>query len=199
MSASSDLIQRRQPLPPVILASQSSRRVELLRQLLPGFRVSPSYAAELHEASMGSRRLCEVNAQRKALSVAERFPDHLVLGADTLVFLDEQPLAKPADLGEAREMLSRLSGRIHSVVTGVCLVQVGVARRRLFSEVTHVRFRELTAEGISEYLERVDVLDKAGSYAIQEEGHRLVEAVEGSRSNVIGLPLEALRIALEAW
>ena len=192
-------VRRMHPLPPVILASQSSRRVDLLRELLPGFRVSPSHATELEDATMGPRLLCEVNAQRKAFPVAERFPGHLVLGADTLVFLDDQPLAKPADLDEARRMLSRLSGRVHQVITGVCLVQLGASRVRRFSEVSYVRFRELTPAIISEYLGRVHVLDKAGAYAIQEEGEMLVETVEGSRTNVIGLPLESLRSALEAW
>ncbi len=187
------------PLPPVILASQSSRRLALLGEILPEFEVAPSYATELHDTTVGSRRLCEINAQRKAFSVGERFPGHLILAADTLVFLDEEPLSKPADLAEARAMLGRLSGRIHQVITGVCLLHVSVARTRIFSEVTRVRFRILTSEIIEDYLERVEVLDKAGSYALQEEGHRLIEAVEGSRSNVIGLPVESVRAAFEAW
>ena len=199
MNPPSPALNRSEPLPPVILASQSSRRVDLLRELLPGFRVSPSYATELTDPSLGARRLCEVNAQRKAFSISERFPDHLVLGADTLVFLGNEALSKPADLAEARLMLSRLSGQIHQVITGVCLVQVSRARMKLFSEVTYVRFHSLSPEDIEAYLERVNVLDKAGSYALQEEGHRLVAAVEGSRSNVIGLPVETLRSALESW
>lgn len=186
-------------LPPVILASQSSRRLALLGEILTEFEVAPSYATELHDPTLGPRRLCEINAQRKAFSVGERFPGHLILAADTLVFLDEEPLSKPADQSEARAMLGRLSGRIHQVITGVCLLQVSVARTRIFSEVTRVRFRTLTSGVIEEYLERVDVLDKAGSYALQEEGHRLIETVEGSRSNVIGLPVEAVRAALEVW
>lgn len=199
MNPPSPTLNRAEPLPPVILASQSSRRVELLRELLPGFRVSPSYATELTDSSLGARRLCEVNAQRKAFSISERFPDHLVLGADTLVFLGDEAFSKPADLAEARLMLGRLSGQIHQVITGVCLVQVNRARMKLFSEVTYVRFHSLSPEDIEAYLERVNVLDKAGSYALQEEGHRLVATVEGSRSNVIGLPVEALRSALESW
>ncbi len=156
-------------------------------------------ATELHDATLGSRRLCEVNAERKAMSVAERYPNHLVLGADTLVFLDDQPLGKPTDLNEARSMLSRLSGRIHQVVTGVCLVHRAGARARLFSEVTYVRFHTLAPADIEDYLSLVPVLDKAGSYAIQQEGHRIVDRVEGSMSNVIGLPIEAVRSALERW
>ncbi|MCW5559426.1 MAG: Maf family protein, partial [Verrucomicrobiae bacterium] len=100
-------------LPPVLLASRSPRRVELLRRILPGFVTVPSDAVELSDPSLGARRLCELNAQRKALALSERFPDHLVIGADTLVFLEGDPLSKPADLEAARAMLGRLSGRTH--------------------------------------------------------------------------------------
>jgi septum formation protein len=189
----------RGPLPPLILASQSPRRVALLREIVPHFAVEPSYATELHDATIGARRLCEVNAQRKAFSAAERFPDHLVLGADTLVFIDGEPLAKPGDLGEARAMLQRLSGRVHEVITGVCLVHQTRGRARLFSDVTYVKFHPLTEPVIATYLERVNVLDKAGAYALQEHGDLIVAQVEGSRSNVVGLPVEAVRAALAAW
>ena len=185
--------------PPLILASESPRRVELLRQVVPQFEVTPSYATELHDSSIGARRLCEVNAQRKAMSVAERYPDHLVLGADTLVFLDGEPLGKPADLAEARAMLGRLAGRVHEVITGVCLVHQRATRVRLLAETTHVKFLPLTAADIEDYLGRVHVLDKAGAYAVQEHGERIVATVEGSFSNVVGLPVEAVRAALAAW
>lgn len=186
-------------LPPLILASQSPRRVELLRQIVPEFHVAPSFATELHDLSLGTRRLCELNAERKALAVAERYPDHLVLGADTLVFLEGDGLAKPADLAEARAMLRRLSGKVHEVITGVCLVRQSAARMRLLAEVTYVKFRTLTDADITEYLRRVDVLDKAGAYAVQEHGDFIVERIEGSFSNVVGLPLEAVRQTLAAW
>ena len=192
-------LARSQPLPPVVLASQSPRRVSLLRELVPKFRVNPSDATELHDTKMGIRRLCEVNAELKAFPVARQFPDRLVIAADTLVFLDDQALGKPADLDEARSMLRRLSGRIHEVITGVCLVQASVRRMRRFSDTTHVRFRVLEETDIAGYLERVHVLDKAGAYALQEEGHRIVDVVEGSRANVIGLPVESLRRELESW
>lgn len=192
-------LARSSPLPPIVLASQSPRRVSLLRELVPEFRVNPSDATELHDTQMGIRRLCEVNAELKAFPVSRQFPDRLVIGADTLVFLDNEALGKPVDLDEARAMLRRLSGRIHQVITGVCLLQASTRRMRRFSDTTHVRFRALEESDISGYLERVQVLDKAGAYALQEEGHRIVELVEGSRSNVIGLPVEALRRELESW
>ncbi len=199
MNQGSHPLARLHPLPPIVLASQSPRRVSLLRELVPEFRVNPSDATELHDTQMGIRRLCEVNAELKAFPVARQFPDHLVIGADTLVFLDDQALGKPVDLDEARHMLRRLSGRIHQVITGVCLLQTSTRRMRRFSDTTNVRFRVLEEADITGYLERVQVLDKAGAYALQEEGHRIVELVEGSRTNVIGLPVESLRRELESW
>ena len=186
-------------LPPFLLASTSPRRRELLREIVNDFEVVGSLATELHDASLPPRHLCEVNAQRKAWEVAERHPDHLVLGADTLVFLDQQPLGKPADLDHARHTLARLSGRIHSVITGVCLVHRRKNRMQTFAEVTHVQFKTLPEPVIEEYLREVPVLDKAGAYAIQQRGELLVERIEGSLSNVIGLPVEALRAALQGW
>lgn len=185
--------------PPLILASASPRRQELLRQVTPEFGVAPSYAAECEDASLGARGLCEVNARRKALAVAERYPAHLVLGADTLVFLDGRPLGKPVDLGDAAQMLRRLAGRIHEVITGVCLVQLEPGRMQVFSEATRVKFFAYDESVVSTYLASVHVLDKAGGYALQERGELLVERVEGSSSNVIGLPVEAVRAALAAW
>ena len=199
MNQGSHPLARLHPLPPIVLASQSPRRVSLLRELVPEFRVNPSDATELHDTQMGIRRLCEVNAELKAFPVARQFPEHLVIGADTLVFLDDQALGKPVDLDEARHMLRRLSGRIHQVITGVCLLQASTRRMRRFSDTTNVRFRVLEEADITGYLERVQVLDKAGAYALQEEGHRIVELVEGSRTNVIGLPVESLRRELESW
>jgi septum formation protein len=186
-------------LPPFILASGSPRRVELLRQLIPEFGVVRSDAHELHDASLGVRRLCEVNAERKALQVSGRYPEHLVLGADTLVWLDGEPIGKPADAHEAKVLLEKLSGRVHEVVTGVCLVHESGRRMRLFSESTRVKFRGLGEDVVTEYLSKVDTLDKAGGYAIQEHGDLIVEQIEGSMSNVIGLPLEPLRNAREQW
>jgi septum formation protein len=108
-------------------------------------------------------------------------------------------LAKPADLNEARVMLERLSGRVHEVITGVCLVHQAAAKAALFSDVTRVKFRDLTPEGIEQYLAKVHTLDKAGGYAIQEHGDEIVAQVEGSYSNVVGLPVDAVRAALENW
>lgn len=184
---------------PLILASASPRRVELLRTLVAEFQVVPSEATEVHDAALGVRPLCELNARIKAEPVARRHPGHLVLGADTLVWLEGRPLGKPADLAEARAMLEGLSGKAHEVVTGVCLRHDGSGRCEVFSDVTRVVFRSLDPGVIDRYLEAVPTLDKAGGYALQQHGDWLVESVTGSPSNVIGLPVEAVRTALERW
>ena len=184
---------------PLILASASPRRVELLQTLIAEFQVIPSEATELHDAVLGVRPLCELNARIKAEPVARRHPGHLVIGADTLVWLEGRPLGKPADLIEARAMLEGLSGKAHEVVTGVCLMHAISGRCEVFSEVTRVAFRSLDPGVIDRYLAVVPTLDKAGGYALQQHGDWLAESVTGSRSNVIGLPVEALRKALAGW
>ena len=186
-------------LPPIILASTSPRRAELLQQLTTEFKVVPSDAAELLDPQLTAREISQINAYRKARSVAKQFADALVLGADTLVYLDQQLLGKPRDLAEARQMLSKLQGRTHEVVTGICLIHLRAHRQTVFAESTDVTFRNLSAAEIERYLSLVDPLDKAGAYAIQEQGESVIVNVIGSYSNVIGLPLERLKVELEKW
>jgi len=186
-------------LPPLILASVSPRRAELLRQLGWQFQVVRSDAGEIAHEHLSPLELCQLNAHRKARTVAKRFPDALVLAADTLVFLDEEILGKPADLRAARRMLESLQSRIHQVVTGVVLMQLRAHRERVFAVSTDVRFRALTVDQIRNYLDRVNPLDKAGAYAIQEHGELIVEEISGSYSNVVGLPVEHVQTELNAW
>ncbi len=186
-------------LPPLILASASPRRVELLRQLSLDFKVVPGDVVELHHDQLTAREVSQINAYRKARCVAKRFPDALVLGADTLVHLDTTLFGKPATLEEAYQMLERLQGRTHEVVTGLCLLHLRQHRQAVFSESTAVTFHHLDAVRIRRYLNRVNPLDKAGAYAIQEEGDLIVEKIVGSYTNVVGLPLERLGRELEAW
>lgn len=131
--------------------------------------------------------------------MAERFPDAVVLGADTLVFLGRRIFGKPASRREAERMLLELQGRTHHVVTGVALVQRSTGRERVFAVTTAVRFRLLTRAQVRRYLARVNPLDKAGAYAIQEHGELLVEEIIGSFTNVVGLPLERVEAELRAW
>ena len=186
-------------LPPVVLASASARRSELLSHLPVSFTVIPSDAAEVHNEQLTVREVCQVNAYRKARAVAKQFPDHLVLGADTLVALNNRLYGKPADIDEAERMLSELQGKTHEVVTGVCLMHLQSHRVKTFSETTWVTFKQLKPEAIHDYVMKVSTLDKAGAYAIQEFGDLLVEGVDGSYDNVVGLPTESLKRAFAEW
>jgi septum formation protein len=186
-------------LPPLILASSSPRRAELLRQLPLKFRVVPSNATELWHEHLSPLELCQLNAHRKARAVAKKNPDALVLGADTLVFLRNEILGKPRDLAEAKRMLTMLTGRAHQVVTGVSLIHLRAHRERIFAVSTDVLFRSFSEATVADYLAKVDPLDKAGAYAIQQHGEWLVSEIAGSFSNVVGLPLERLESELKLW
>ncbi len=184
---------------PFILASASPRRRELLGGVVDEYEVVTMEVEEAHDPALTPAELTVANARLKTEFIARLHPSALVLGADTLVYLDGEPLGKPRSLDEARSMLRRLSGRTHVVCTGVCLVSGGGAVVHTFSELTEVTFRTLTEETISGYLERVHVLDKAGAYAVQEAGEMIIERVTGSWSNVVGLPVERLRAELAPW
>lgn len=186
-------------LPPLILASASPRRAELLRQLKLGFQVVPSDAGEIFDEQLSPWELCQLNAHRKARAVAKKHPDAFVLGADTLVFLDNEVMGKPADLAEAKRMLTRLQGQTHQVVTGISLIHLRVHHERTFAVSTDVTFRPLSAGQIDDYLSKTNPLDKAGAYAIQEHGEMVVSEISGSFSNVVGLPIEKVEEELKAW
>jgi septum formation protein len=186
-------------LPPLMLASASPRRADLLRELGVQFQVVPSRAEEVHHAQLTAGELCRINAHRKARSIAKQFPEALVLGADTLVYLGTTLFGKPASRRGARAMLAQLQGRTHQVVTGVCLYHRHQHRCRIFAEHTTVSFRPLSAAQIDAYLARINPLDKAGAYAIQEHGERIVAKISGSFSNVVGLPVERLQLELAEW
>jgi septum formation protein len=186
-------------LPPVILASASPRRATLLKLLNVDFRVVPGNIAEVAHEHLSPLEVCQLNAHRKAFAVAKKIPDALVLGADTLVFLDNEILGKPRSLPDARRMLARLQGRHHQVVTGVSLIHLRKHQERIFADSTDVLFHPLDDQQIREYVSQVNILDKAGAYAIQELGEMLVSEISGSYSNVVGLPVEMLRAELEEW
>lgn len=186
-------------LPPLILASASPRRAELLRELGVEFTVITSAAEEAHQEDFTARELCLVNAYRKARVVAKQHPQALVLGADTLVYLGTTLYGKPADLADAHRMLRELAGHTHQVVTAVCLLQLARHRCRLFAETTNVTFKPLTEAQITPYLAAIQPLDKAGAYAIQDRGDEIVERISGSFSNVVGLPQEHVKHELARW
>ena len=181
----------------LVLASASPRRRELLQAAGLEFVTAVVEGPELDDPSLGLAALVAANARAKALEVAVQHPQAVELGADTLVWLDGRALGKPADADDARRMLRVLSGRVHEVATGVHLLRLEPRQQVEFQEITRVSFRVLDARVIEEYLAAVNVLDKAGAYALQEYGELLIESVQGSRSNVVGLPVERTLAALE--
>ncbi|HAV62755.1 MAG TPA: septum formation protein Maf [Verrucomicrobiales bacterium] len=185
--------------PPIILASASPRRRELLDLLGWPFEVVPGDAVEITAGAMTPSEACQLNAYRKARSIAKRIPDAVVIGADTEVCLGPKTLGKPADLAEAGAMLQRLSGRAHQVVTGVCLLHLRKHLQVCFAEMTDVHFHRLSPAQRSAYLQRIHPFDKAGAYAVQEHGHLIIERLDGSFSNVVGLPLERLSVELRRF
>jgi septum formation protein len=184
---------------PIILASASPRRADLLARHGVPHRVETSGVAEPPLAHLTPRELCLANAARKAGAVADRFPDDIVLGADTEVALAGRVFGKPRDLAEAAAFLRTLAGRTHEVITGVAMVRRRPAQARAFAVVTRVTFRPLGEADIAAYLALVQPLDMAGAYAIQQHGERVVQAIEGPLSNVIGLPVERVIEELEQF
>lgn len=174
------------------LASGSPRRRELLAELLDDYEVLPTDAEELEAHPGGPLALVMENARLKARAVAELRPESWVLGADTLVALGDETFGKPADAEEAAVMLRRLSGKTHEVSTGLCLTRKAAGYEEARVTTSRVTFKELDAGTIAAYFGEVNPLDKAGAYAIQTRPDLIVESFVGSRSNVIGLPLEDL-------
>ena len=175
----------------VVLASASPRRRELIKQTGVDFEVYPSGAEEYVAEALQPREYAETMAKLKAEAVAKE-KTGVILGADTIVVLDGEILGKPTSSENAAETLRRLSGKKHSVITGYCVIYGTYGeKRKVGSAVSNVFFNELSDELISEYISTGLCMDKAGSYGIQD-GFPLVARVEGSLSNVIGLPVEEL-------
>lgn len=172
----------------LILASASPRRRELLARLGCPFEVVPSRVVEELPGEGDARRGAEALALAKAREVAAREPGALVLGADTVVVLDVRPLGKPSSPAEARDVLRALAGRTHEVITAVALVEAA-GPETVASAVSRVRMRAYADEEIEAYLATGEPYDKAGGYAVQGEGRRLVAEVSGCYTNVVGLPL----------
>ena len=180
-------------LPPVILASSSPRRSELLTSMDIEFEIVPSHAEECMDGGDFIPDLCEANARAKAEPIAELHPECLVIAADTLVYLEDELFGKPTHVDDAARMLTRLQGRTHQVATGVSLIYHNGEISKVFSVITNVTFLALGREQIDEYLAGIDPLDKAGGYAIQQDKHKIIKRVSGSVSNVVGLPVERLK------
>ncbi len=179
----------------IILASGSPRRHELLRKLCKNFVVEVSDAQEV-QSSDSPKTLAVENAKLKASSVAAKNPSAIVIGADTIVVLDGEIFGKPDGIKGAEEMLARLSGKRHEVITGLAICADG----KVFTaaEVTEVFFGEMTAEEIREYVATGEPLDKSGSYALQGGATKFIEKIHGDWSNVVGLPVYRLKKLAQA-
>ena len=186
-------------MPKIILASASPRRRQLLMQHGYEFVVLPAEVEEIAPAHLTPREVVLWNARLKARAVARGQPGDIVLGVDTLVAFGGRIFGKPRDMDEAFAMVRALNGRAHEVYSGVCLLRAGTGEERTFAEMTRVHFHRLTAAQLRAYLARIGPLDKAGAYAAQDDRGELIERVEGSFTNVIGLPMEALAEALRAF
>ena len=181
----------------LILASTSLRRAEILRDAGVSFTVVSSALDETPYPGEAPQVLVQRLADAKADLVAARsVGPAIVIAADTVVVLDGQVLGKPRSTDDARHMLEQLSGRTHSVHTGVSLIRLPDAQRLQFVETTLVHFSRLTADEISRYLATEEPYDKAGAYAIQGRAGRFIPRIEGCYYNVVGLPLEHLLAAL---
>lgn len=174
----------------LILASSSSRRAEILANAGLPFTVLSSAVDESVYPGETPAALVQRLANAKAdLVTARAVGPAIILGADTVVVLDDKILGKPRSIEEARHMLQQLSGRTHSVLTGVALIRLPDGERRQFTESTLVHFRPITEEELSSYLATEEPYDKAGAYAIQGQAGRYIPRIEGCYFNVVGLPL----------
>jgi septum formation protein len=174
----------------LILASASPRRRELLAQLGIPFEVVVSDVTEHEDPDTDPRVMVAHNAALKADWVAVRNPDAVVLGADTTVFLDGKAINKPGDLDESRSMLRRLSGREHTVFTGLAFRRVSTGLKRDEGVSSLVQFKPFGDDVIEAYIKVVNTLDKAGSYSIQDSTDMIVAGYKGSFTNIMGLPME---------
>ena len=172
----------------VILASGSPRRRELLAYVVPEFEIIPSGIEEIAVGSPAQQ--VETLAADKAADIADRYPYAIVIGADTLVAVDDLVLGKPRDAAEAAAMLRQLSGRTHTVYTGVAVISAG--KTQSLVEATQVTFCPMTDNEISGYIATSEPMDKAGAYGIQGYGGKFITGIEGCFFNVMGLPLNRL-------
>ena len=173
----------------IILASASPRRYELLKLIDLEFRVIPSHIEEVYSEHLTPVEYVLENARNKGLAIAEKYPESLIISADTIVVLNDHILEKPRDERHAREILTHLSGHTHTVLTAFGLFHSRKGREVVEYEATRVTFRNLTQDEIFAYLETGEPFDKAGAYGAQKYGALFIEKVDGCFFNVIGLPL----------
>jgi septum formation protein len=196
----SKLMSERKPVP-IILASASPRRKELLARAGYKFKVvlpninETAYLAD----SISPGKYAERLALAKAKNVAGRFPDSLVIGADTIVDFNGQIIGKPADDKEAEQITKKLFSKPHKVITAIASIRLSDGTEMVESDTTTVYPKKMTAEQLAKHIEGQSWRDKAGAYAIQEDGDEFVERIEGSLTNVMGLPMELLQRLLKRF
>ena len=187
----------------IILGSSSPRRADILKKMKLDFDVIPSEYDEPHTQTVFSYKFVENLAYNKALDVAQKLHekglDYPVLGADTIVVIDDKILGKPKDYQDAYNTLKMLSGKTHFVVTGVALINSQNLEYITQSETTYVTFENLAENQIKDYIDMYKPFDKAGSYGIQELPEGFVKSVEGDFDNVIGLPSKLVSILLNKF
>lgn len=176
--------------PRLILASGSPRRRELLAEAGFRFDVVAPDVREISSSDLTVAELTACNAMRKARDVAREYATDVILAADTVVSLGAEMFGKPANIQDAGRMLRRLSGRTHEVYSAVFVWQPSTRQREAFHEVSRVHFRRLSDSAISDYFAKIDPLDKAGAYAAQGNGTDIIDRIDGSFTNVVGLPME---------
>lgn len=181
----------------IILASQSPRRRELIRNITEAYEVAAALVEEILPEGISAEQAPVYLARLKASAVAVTRPGCVVIGADTVVVLDGELLGKPRDAADAIRMLRMLSGRTHTVITGCCIVRDGIERS--FFECTKVRFYPLSDREIEDYVACGEPMDKAGAYGIQGRGCLFVEGIEGDYFNVMGLPVARLNRELREF
>ncbi len=183
----------------LILASASPRRHELLRETGFQFEVLPASVEEWEDGDADPSALVTHNAFLKAKTIGELHPERPVLAADTTVALGNEVLNKPFDLQEAARMLNRLSGRTHTVHTGIAFLWKVKNVEQTACVTSRVTFKSLSRDDIESYFQIVNPLDKAGAYGIQEGSERIIHSFEGSYTNIMGLPMETVTTWLERW
>ena len=183
----------------IILASNSPRRKDLLRQISLNFRADPADVDERVLPGESPEGYAARVALDKARVASARAGTGIIIAADTIVVLDDEILGKPADARDAERMLRKLSGNVHRVITGLVVMDAATGKALTRTSITNVRFRRLSPHEITSYVATGEPLDKAGAYGIQERGALLVERIDGCYFNVVGLPLSLLGELLRSF
>jgi len=183
----------------IILASKSPRRKELLENIGLKFKIVPSDINEDLISFSSPKEYAERLSKEKAKKVVEEYQDAIIIGADSIVILNGEIIGKPKSLENAKEILRKLSGRKHTVITGFTVVDSKTGKSVTKSVLSSVTFKKLSEEEIDDYVTTGELMDKAGAYAIQEKAGAFIEKVEGDFFNIVGLPIFALCKVLQEF